>query len=111
MSNMERKRQVNETEAPTDTLRRVVNILLSLAGFILVFRFVFLLFGANPDNGFVSIIYRITEPFVVLFNGIFAESDMGNGVFEPATIIVLVILLIVSWLIQSLFAKRTVRRQ
>jgi len=111
MSNMQHKREVKETEAPTDTLRRIVNILLSLAGFILVFRFVFLLFGANPDNAFVDLIYRGTEPYVGLFSGIFAESEMGSGVFEPATIIALVVLFIASWLIQSLFARRTVRRE
>jgi len=111
MKNTQHKREVKETEAPTDTLRRIVNILLSLAGFILVFRFVFLLFGANPDNAFVNLIYSGTEPYVGLFSGIFAESEMGPGVFEPATIIALVVLFIASWLIQSLFAKRTVRRE
>ncbi len=111
MGEVRRKREVKETEPATDTLRRVINIIFSLAGIILIFRFVFRLFGANPDNQFVDLLYRITEPYVGIFSGIFAEVEWGNGVFEPATLIALVVLFIASWLIQSLFAKRTVRRE
>ena len=111
MKNVERKREVRETEAPTDTLRRIVNIIFTLAGLLLIFRFVFLLLGANPNNGFVDAIYGITEPFVMIFSGIFAERSWSDGVLEPASLLALVVLFIVSWLVQSLFAKRTVRRE
>ena len=111
MKNVERSRKIKEKEAPGDTLRRIVNLLFSLAGFLLVFRFVFLLFGANPDNRFVDVIYSITGPYVGIFHGIFSESEWESGVFEPATIIAMVVLFIVSWFIQSLFARRTVRKE
>lgn len=111
MKNVERRREVRETEAPTDTLRRIVNIIFTLAGLLLIFRFVFLLLGANPNNRFVDAIYGITEPFVSIFSGIFAETSWGNGIFEPASLLALVVLFIASWLIQALFAKRTVRRE
>ncbi|NBG87894.1 YggT family protein [Isachenkonia alkalipeptolytica] len=111
MRDVQKKREVKETETATDTLRRVIRIIFSLAGIILLFRFVFLLFGANPDNQFVDTLYGITEPYVGIFSGIFPETEWGRGVFEPATLIALVVLFIASWLIQSLFAKRTLRRE
>ncbi len=111
MGEFRKTREVKETEPSTDTLRRIINIIFSLAGIILLFRFVFLLFGANPDNQFVDLIYSVTEPYVGIFSGIFTNIDWARGVFEPATLIGLVVLFIVSWLIQSIFAKRTVRRE
>lgn len=111
MGKVRRKQEVKETEPASDTLRRIISILFTLAGIVLIFRFVFKLFGANPDNQFVDFLYGITEPYVGIFSGIFAETEWGNGVFEPATLIALVVLFVVSWLIQSLFAKRTVRRE
>ena len=111
MSDVEKKREVRETEPPTDTIRRIINIIFTLIGFLLIFRFVFLILGANPDNQFVDIIYSVTAPMVAIFTGIFEERDFGQGVLEPATLIALAVLFIISWALQSLFASRTVRRE
>jgi hypothetical protein len=111
MSDVEKKREVRETEPPTDTIRRIINIIFTLIGFLLLFRFVFLILGANPDNQFVDIIYSVTAPMVAIFTGIFEERDFGQGVLEPATLIALAVLFIISWALQSLFASRTVRRE
>lgn len=111
MRGVRSKREVKEKEPAMDTLRRFINILFTLAGIILLFRFVFLLFGANPNNQFVSLLYDITEPYVGIFSGIFPETEWASGVFEPATLIALVVLFIASWLVQSIFAKRTLRRE
>lgn len=111
MNDMEHKKRVKKTEPVGDTVRRIVNILFTLAGIVLLFRLVFKLFGANPENVFVDNLYSITEPYVGIFQGIFSEVEWQSGVFEPATVIGMVVLFIVSWLIQSLFSRRTIRQE
>jgi len=111
MREKEERKSVKKTEPAADTFRRIVNIIFTLAGIVLLFRFVFKLLGANPENVFVENLYRITDFAVGIFDGIFAEVQWQNGVFEPATIIALVVLFVISWLIKSLFAKRTVRQE
>lgn len=111
MKDIERKKRVKKTEPAGDTVRRIVNILFTLAGIVLLFRLIFKLFGANPENVFVDTLYNITEPYVGIFQGIFSEVEWQSGVFEPATVIGMVVLFIVSWLIQSLFSRRTVRQE
>ena len=111
MREREERKNVKKTEPPADTIRRIINIIFTLAGIVLLFRLIFKLLGANPENAFVENLYKITDFVVGIFEGIFAEIQWQNGVFEPATVIALVVLFIISWLIKSLFAKRTVRQE
>jgi len=62
---------------------------------VLAFRFIFKVLGANPGSTFVSIIYNISDAFLVPFNGIFSSS-VGSGietesVFEPMAIIAMIV--------------------
>ena len=65
------------------------------------FRFIFKLLGANPASGFVVFLYSITNIFIAPFLGIF-ESFTSNGlsvqsVFEPASLIAMMVYGIAAW--------------
>ena len=69
---------------------------------LLMFRFGFLLAGANPNNGFVDFIYDISGGLVDPFEGIVAADTVGDGVFEPASLIALVVYAAVALLLTML---------
>ncbi len=96
----------------------IVYLLFGLLEALLAFRLIFLLLGANPASGFVSFIYNLTEPFVWPFYGIFPQAtNQGaatTSVFEPATIIAMIVYALVAWLIARLIgaaAGRPVDRE
>lgn len=66
---------------------------------LLSFRFAFLLGGANPSNGFVEFIYDSTGWLVDPFDGIASQSDSGDGVFDPATLIAMAVVITVTVLV------------
>jgi hypothetical protein len=87
--------------------RRLMGMLALFTGIALAviealfgFRLAFLLTEANPSNGFVDFIYDVTKPLVEPFQGIIANDTLNNGgVFEPATVIAMVVYLVAAVLI------------
>jgi hypothetical protein len=66
---------------------------------LLGFRFAFLLAGANPTNGFVDFIYDSSNWLVDPFEGIAATSAVDGGVFDPATLIAMAVVMVVAALV------------
>lgn len=81
--------------------KRILYYVLGVLEALLVFRFVFRLLGANPASGFVSLIYAITEIFLAPFYGIFrsyiTQGIETRSVFEPATLIAMVVYGIIAY--------------
>ena len=69
---------------------------------VITFRFGFLLANANPNNGFVDFIYDISGGLVDPFEGIVAADTVGDGVFEPASLIALAVYAAVALLLTML---------
>jgi uncharacterized protein YggT (Ycf19 family) len=90
------------------SLANILYVLLGLLEAILALRFVFLIFGANPANGFVTFIYNISHPFVAPFYGIFGQSDAAlstiHSTIDPATIVAMVVYAIIGWALVRLIA-------
>ncbi|HEX7259673.1 MAG TPA: YggT family protein [Candidatus Saccharimonadia bacterium] len=80
---------------------------------LLAFRLIFKLLGANPASGFVTFIYSVTEPFVAPFYGIFGQVTTTGAetvaVFEPATLIAMLIYALVAWLVVRLIGAASGR--
>src|SRR5436305_10448343 len=57
------------------TVTRVVTLLFTVLETLLLLRFILKLFGANANQPLVSGLYRITEPLVRPFQGIFPEPS------------------------------------
>lgn len=82
----------------------IVYIIFGLLELLLLFRFVFLLLGANQANGFVNFIYALSQPFVAPFYGIFGQASYSSATLDPATIIAMVVYAIVAWVIVRIVA-------
>jgi uncharacterized membrane protein len=82
---------------------------------LLVFRFVLKLLGANPSSGFVDFVYNLSTVFVAPFTGIF-NTSLVNGavvtsVFEPATLVALIVYALLAWGIVALIRVLSGRQQ
>ena len=75
--------------------KRTIYYILSVIEVLLAFRFIFKLLGANPQNGFVSFLYSMagifTAPFSGIFNSFISSGLAAKSVFEPATLIGMVV--------------------
>jgi YGGT family len=84
-------------------ITRITYFLLGVLEILLLLRFIFRLFGANQDNGFIMFLYNLSHVFVAAFNGIFNDQTLGrNGVFEVSTLIAMIIYALLAWGIVSL---------
>ena len=76
----------------------IFGVMIALIGI----RFVLLLLGANPNAGFTNFIYDITGPLVAPFEGIFGAPDVESGIFDPASLVAIVVYSLVAWVIAKL---------
>lgn len=77
---------------------RIITYLLCALEIILLLRLVFMLLGANQDNGFITFLYHLSRPFMLPFSGIFSDLNLAkNSVFESSTLIAMVIYALLAW--------------
>lgn len=92
------------------TAQRIIGSLFGIIEIILAFRLVFKLLGANSTNGFVQGLYNITQPFVGFFENIFARKSISItetvGVFEPETLLAMLIIALVVLVVLKLIKPR-----
>jgi hypothetical protein len=81
---------------------RMMWYLLGLLEGLLAIRFVLALLGANPNNGFASLIYAITGVFVAPFRTWVATPGFGGSVFELYTLTAMLVYLLAWWAIVRL---------
>lgn len=91
------------------TVTRVVALLFTVLEILLLLRFVLKLFGANANQPLVSGLYRITEPLVRPFQGIFPEPT-GTPVLDLAALLAVAFFFLVAALIVALVRAITVNR-
>lgn len=84
------------------TARRVIVYLLDVVELLLAFRFFLRLLAANPAAPFVQFIYRVTEPLVYPFQGIFPPISTQGAVLEWAVLLAMVVYAIIAWVIVRL---------
>lgn len=97
------------------TASYLVYFIFGLLEVLLAFRFVFKLLGANPSTGFVDFIYSLSSIFVAPFAGIFStsstEGDVTTSIFEPATLVALIVYAVLAWGIVALIRVASGRQQ
>lgn len=79
---------------PVPAYLRVIRLIWFIAGVIDVLvglRFLLKLLGASTASSFVGLIYGLTAPLVGPFQNIFPVSGSGTFIFEPASIVALII--------------------
>jgi hypothetical protein len=81
--------------------KNIIYYLLGIIEVLLGLRFFFMLLGANPRSGFTSFIYMISGIFISPFSGIFnpltTPGLVSRSVFDPATIIAMLIYALIAW--------------
>ena len=83
---------------------RTIQIIWWVVGLVdtlIAIRFLLKVFGANPAP-FVRFMYDLTWPLVAPFHGIFNSDQAGRSVFEPESLVAIVIYLLIGWGIVSL---------
>lgn len=106
MEHMTKKSQMQNIKSESNTQQRYAVIIFGLAEAILAFRLIFKLLRANPENGFVYGIYAVTQYFVGMFTNIFpgfaTSSTNETVIFEPATLIAMVVIALIGWVVLKL---------
>lgn len=88
----------------------IINLLIGLLLTLLGLRFIFRLFGANPNNEIANFVYTTSQPFVEPFFGLFNyRPELGIGRFEFETLIAIIVYGLLASVIVGAFARRPVR--
>ena len=82
--------------------QQAIYLLFSVIEGLIAIRFCLLLLGANPASGFVNAMYAITAPFVAPFVGIFGTPRFQGSVFEPHSLVALVMYALLSWVLAQI---------
>jgi hypothetical protein len=90
---------------------RVIWFIAGVVITLLALRFIFVLFGANPNNGFVNFIYTVSHPFAAPFFGIFNYTQhYGTARFEGSTLIAIAVYALIAWGLARLVTIRQPRQ-
>ncbi|OIP97587.1 hypothetical protein AUK40_02965 [Candidatus Wirthbacteria bacterium CG2_30_54_11] len=93
----------------------VVYFLFGILDIFLGFRLLLKLMGASTSSGFVNAVYGFTRGFILPFEGIFRTGRTGGietaAVFEPATLIALIVYGAAAWGIVQLVRIVSGQRQ
>jgi YggT family protein len=104
--NLDEKKRGIAAANQNSAIARIVNIIYFLFGALLLLlavRVILQLVGANAENGFASIIYGLSAPFVALFASLLQNPTLGGAsVLEITTIIAMLVWAIVGWLVGRL---------
>lgn len=111
MEQMTRQTEMRNTEPENHSAKRIVGVIFAIIEVILAFRLIFKGLGANPANVFVRGIYGITQFLVGIFEGIFSRVTTSGAettaVFEPATLIAMVVIALIAWGVLKLMTPHT----
>ena len=113
MNELNKKTESIYTKKQTDKslTARIIFVVFGFIEVLLGARFIFKLAGANPENILVSLLYRSTNFMVVLFENIFSSTTNDGleavSVFEPGTIIAMVVLALIAFAVFKLMNQNT----
>ena len=85
-----------------DQLWRLTSFIWLMAGVLeglFAFRILFKLIAANANSVFVSLVYGITEPFLIFFQGIKANPAFEGFVLEVHTVFAMLIYAFATWVL------------
>jgi hypothetical protein len=96
-----RKVDTNYSVNGRTTASNIVWFIVGTITILLGIRFILKLLGANPNSGFVDVIYSVTNVLTAPFDSIFGvtrtTSGEVNSVFEPSIIVAALIYALIGW--------------
>ena len=84
-----------------DPVTRVITLFITAIDVLLLVRFLLKLLGANAQQPFVAALYRMTEPLVRPFQGIFPEPA-GAPVLDIAALLAIIFISLIGALVIAL---------
>jgi YggT family protein len=100
----------SESRRPAEAI--VISIVYFIFGVIQVIlglRFLLRLLGANPDAGFVQLVYTLAAPFMAPFEAVFATPQVEGAVFDWSVLLAMAVYALIAWGIASLIRAVTPR--
>ena len=97
-----------EKAAAVGWVNKLIWTIVGVMSLLLVIRFVLLLAGADPNNGFAQLIWGLTNWMVAPFAGLFgATIDLGAGAaapsrFAPEVLVAIIVYLLIGFLVTKL---------
>ncbi len=88
-----------------DAAYRVMQAIYLVFGVItglVAIRFILRALGASPNADFAAFVYGITEPLVRPFVGLFGTPQLDGAVFEPQSLVAIIVYALVGWLLGRL---------
>lgn len=90
----------------------IISFIFGVIELLVGLRFLFLILGANPLSTFVNWIYSTSAPLVAPFAGVLGRSTsvptgaVVHSVFDPSTLVALVVYAAIGGVLLSLFGHR-----
>ena len=92
--------------ASVDWINRLIWFIIGLMAALIAIRFVLLATGANESAGLAQLVYNLTgwmvAPFASLFGGFTYPGATQTAVFEPASLVAIVIYVLLGFLLTRL---------
>jgi len=95
----DRRSQVHtEVRAPIEVVAgRVIWFVFGVIEVFIAFRFLFMLFGANAEAGFVKMIYGVSGIFMAPFIAIFSTQEAAGVTFEWSALVAIAVYAVIGW--------------
>ena len=78
-------------------INQVIYFIFGVINVLLALRFVLLLLGANTASAFVRLVYGLSQPFVLPFQGIFGEPTFDASVIEWSSLVGIIVYSLVAY--------------
>jgi hypothetical protein len=77
--------------SPADRTVRIVYLVFGVIEAMIAVRVILKLLAANPDAGFTSLVYTITQPFIALFQGVFPDASSRGTILEVSSLLAILV--------------------
>ncbi|HEX2348948.1 MAG TPA: YggT family protein [Ktedonobacterales bacterium] len=105
------RRDVTTEVSPAYRFAQFIYVVFGVGITLIIIRVILKALAANPDAGFTSFLYGVTNPLVAPFQGIFATPQAGTGsVFELSSIIAIIVYALIAWALVRLVVLMGRRR-
>ena len=105
------RRDVTTEVSPAYRFAQLIYVVFGVGITLIIIRVILKALAANPDAGFTSFLYGITNPLVAPFQGIFATPQAGTGsVFELSSSIAIIVYALIAWALVRLIVIMGRRR-
>ena len=93
--------------------KQIIYFVFGIINILLILRFVLFALGASQTSPFVNLIYGLSYPFALPFQGMFGEPTFGGSVLEWASLVGIAIYMLVAYglsrLVELVYAPPQVR--